>query len=430
MNLSVPERDRLIELRRALHRHPEPAWCEFYTTARIVEAVEAIGVDELHVGPEAIDPRARTEVPDDATLGEWFERAREAGADPAILDRLAGGVTGAVAVLRRGEGPVVGLRVDIDALPREEADDDTHEPAARGFRSETPAMHACGHDAHATVGVGVLETIANSTFEGTLKVFFQPAEEMIAGAQAMVERGHLDDVEYLLSLHVGLDHPTGEIVAGYVEALAVSHFDIEYTGESAHAGRHPERGRNAVQALATTVQNLYAIPRHADGSTRVNAGIVHGGSATNIIPEQATIQGEVRGETTSLRDYMLEHVERIATAGGRTHGCETAFEVGSSAPGADSDPELAELVASIAEGVEGVERVLDRAALGASEDVTYLMRAVQRRGGLATFVGVGTDHPEDHHTARFDVDEASIPMAVEILSGTILAIGREPPLTT
>ena len=160
--------DPLAALRRDLHRHPEPAWLEFLTTSRIVDECERIGVDELYVGRNALDSDARMRVPDDAKIESWFERARAAGAREDVLEATAGGHTGAVAVLRRGEGPVVALRVDIDALPRVEAETDDHPPAREGFRSETGAMHACGHDAHAAIGIGVLERIAASDFSGMM----------------------------------------------------------------------------------------------------------------------------------------------------------------------------------------------------------------------------------------------------------------------
>ena len=424
--------ERLVDLRRDLHRRPEPAWREFYTTARIVEEVERIGVDELHVGPDAIDPDRRSAVPDEEELDRWYAQAETAlaereGSDPSVLEPLRGGHTGAVAVLERGAGPTVGLRVDIDALPREEADDEDHYPAAEGFRSIHDAMHACGHDAHATIGVGVLERIAESDFSGTFKVFFQPAEEVIGGGEAVAKSGHLDDVDYLLALHVGLDHPTGEIVAGIDGFLAVSHLDAEFRGEAAHAGGSPNRGRNANQALATAVQNLYAIPRHEDGATRVNAGRIEGGSASNIVAERARLEGEVRGETSGLRDYMLDRAKTVIESAAAMHDCEATIEVGPSAPSAESDQELVDAVAAVAPDVDGVDSVLERADLGGSEDATFLMREVQKNGGLAAYVGVGTDHPGGHHTARFDVDEESLGIGVGVLAGAVERIAAERP---
>ncbi|WP_436343064.1 amidohydrolase [Natronorubrum sp. FCH18a] len=421
--------DDLVSLRRDLHRKPEPAWCEFYTTARIVtELEERVELDELHVGPDAIAGDHRMAVPDDAELALWLDRAREAGADEAVLERLEGGHTGAVAVLERGEGPTVGLRVDIDALPREESDDPDHAPAAEGFRSEHEgAMHACGHDAHATIGIGVLEAIAESDFQGTLKVFFQPAEEVVGGGKSMAMGEHIRDVNSLLAIHIGLDHPTGEIVAGIDGFLAVKHLEVEFTGESAHAGGHPEQGRNAVQAMATAVQNLYGIPRHNDGKTRINAGVVEGGSAANVIPEEARILAEVRGETTELMNYMDRKARHIVRNAANMHGCDVEFSTGAEAPSATSDQELVSIVAGVAGRTEGVTNVLERDELGGSEDATFLMRAVQENGGKACYVGIGTDHPGGHHTATFDVDEASLAHGIDVVSGAIERISIERP---
>jgi aminobenzoyl-glutamate utilization protein A len=422
--------DHLVALRRDLHRHPEPAWREFYTTARIVEEIERIGVDELHVGPEALAVDERLNVPDDAELAEWRERALDAGADPDLVGHMAGGNTGAVAVLRQGDhesGPTIALRVDIDGLPRAESTADDHVPAREGFRSKTGAMHACGHDAHATFGIGVLERVTGSDFEGTFKLLFQPAEEVIGGGKPLARSGHLDDVDHLLAVHVGLDHPTGEVVAGIDGFLAVTQLRAEFAGEGGHAGARPEEGRNAVQALATAVQNLYAIPRHSEGVTRVNAGQVGGGTATNIIPEAAHLEGEVRGETTELRDYMNDRAHRIIESAATMHACEAEVTVEGAAPSATSDAAIVDLVHDLAGDVVGVDSVLRRDDLGGSEDATELMRYVQERGGLAAYVGVGTDHPGGHHTATFDVDERSLPIGIDLLSEAVLRVARERP---
>ncbi|RJT04829.1 amidohydrolase [Halococcus sp. IIIV-5B] len=419
--------DRLVDLRRDLHRHPEPAWREFYTTSRIVEECERIGVDDLFVGPAILADGERTAVPDDEELTSWYERARAAGAREDVLDELEGGYTGAIAVLERGEGPTVALRVDIDGLLREESDSDEHVPAKEGFRSETGAMHACGHDSHVTMGIGVLEAVAESDFQGTFKVVFQPGEEMVAGAKPIAESGHLDDVDYLLATHIGLDHPTGEVVAGIDDFLAVHHFRADFSGEPAHAGADPQEGKNAVQAMAAAIQNLYAIPRHDDGPTRINAGMVGGGSATNIIPEAAFIEGEVRGQTTALMEYMRERAEQVVESAAEMHGCSVDLSTVGGAPSATSDAELVEIVHEVSTEVEGVDTPTERDGLGGSEDATYLMHRVQERGGHAAYVCIGTDHPGGHHTATFDVDERSIDIGVDVLTESVLRIARETP---
>ncbi len=417
----------LRELRRELHRHPEPAWCEFYTTARLIDALRERDVD-IHYGRDIHAVDARLNVPEESTRTEWLDRARQAGADETILDEIREGFTGAVAVFERGQGPTIALRVDIDALPITEADEPDHHPAAEGFRSENEGyMHACGHDAHATIGLGVLDAIVDSDFSGTFKLIFQPSEEQISGAKPMAESGIVDDVEYLLALHIGLDHPSGQVVAGIDGFLAVTQFRAEFAGESAHAGARPEAGANAVQAMAAAVQNLYSIPRHSDGATRVNAGRVGGGTADNIIPEHSFIKGEVRGETTDLMAYMWDHAQRVINSAAEMHACEAEIQMLGEAPSAESDQQLVDIVGAVAGRTPGVEEVIERDSLGGSEDATFLMQHVQNQGGLAAYVGVGTDHPGGHHTPTFDVDEADIGIAIGVLSSAIGDIVANPP---
>jgi aminobenzoyl-glutamate utilization protein A len=418
----------LRALRRELHRHPEPAWCEFYTTARLIEELRARDVDAIHYGREIHAADERLNLPDESTRIEWLDRARDAGADEEVLTTIGESFTGAVAVVDRGPGPTVALRVDIDALPITEADDADHQPASEGFRSENEGyMHACGHDAHATIGLGVLDAILASDFAGTFKLIFQPSEEQISGGKPMAESGIIDDVDYLLALHIGLDHPSGQVVAGIDDFLAVTQFRAEFTGESAHAGARPESGANAVQAMAAAVQNLYSIPRNSEGATRVNAGRVGGGTADNIIPEHAFIKGEVRGETTDLMAYMWNHAQRVIESAAEMHACEADIQMLGEAPSAESDQALVDIVGEVAGRTAGVDDVLERDSLGGSEDATFLMQHVQNQGGLAAYVGVGTDHPGGHHTPTFDVEERDIAVAIDVLSASIREIAAAMP---
>jgi aminobenzoyl-glutamate utilization protein A len=413
------------DLRRELHRHPEPAWCEFYTTSRLIDELEQRDVDEIHYGAE-IHGDTRRNVPDADTLAGWRERAREAGAPDAVLDHIGDGYTGAVAVVDRGSGPTVALRVDIDALPITEAESDDHHPAAAGFRSTNEGyMHACGHDAHATIGLGVLDRVLDSEFTGTFKLIFQPAEETIAGGQSIAESGVLDDVDSFLALHIGLDHPSGEVVAGIDEFLAVRQFEATFEGDSAHAGARPEDGDNAVQAMAAAVQNLYGIPRNSAGGTRVNAGRVGGGTASNIVPEEAFIDGEVRGETTALMEYMWDRAENVFSGAATMHNCAVDIERLGDAPSAHSDAALVDVVDRVARRTAGVDRVVDHDSLGGSEDATYLMQRVQQQGGLAAYVGVGTDHPGGHHTPTFDVDERDIAVGIDLIAGVVVDLAAD-----
>ncbi|SEW12361.1 amidohydrolase [Natrinema salifodinae] len=421
-------RNRLSELRRDFHRHPEPGWREFRTTARVVEELERIGVDEIAVGREVLATDERMAVPDASELEPWRERARQAGVRSDVLERTADGNTGVVAVVEEGEGPCVGVRVDLDAISMRESTEDDHRPAAAGFRSEHDGyMHACGHDAHLAIALGTIEAVKDGDFEGTLKVFFQPAEEISGGGKAMAEGGYLDDVDYLLALHVGLGHPTGEFVAGVEKPLAMAHVTATFEGASAHAGKAPNEGGNAMQAAATAIQNAYAIPRHSDGMTRVNVGSIEGGTASNVIAEEITIEAEVRGETTGLMEYMRTELERVLYAAAEMHDCDVTPRVVSESPRVDSHPALRDLIGNVAWGVPGVDRVVPATDFGASEDVTYLMQRVQDNNGLASYVLIGTDHPTSHHTPTFDIDEESLDIGVAVLSETAIELARRRP---
>ncbi|MFB6305127.1 MAG: amidohydrolase [Haloferacaceae archaeon] len=417
-------RRRTSELRRTFHQYPEPSWCEFHTTGRIVDELEGIGVDEIHLGSDALDPEGRMGLPSADELETWHRRAADRGTREDVLDRAEGGLTGAVAVLERGDGPTVGLRVDIDALPITESTDPAHVPAAEGFRSENEGyMHACGHDAHTTIGLGVVEAVRESDFAGTLKVFFQPAEEVLGGGRQMARTRHVEDVDHFFAVHVGLNHPSGEVVAGADRPLSVRQLDARFTGESAHAGLSPNRGRNAMHAAAAATENLYGIPRHEDGLTRVNVGRIEGGTACNIVAESVEMELEVRGGTDDLRDYVGDHADRILRTAAEMHDCDVETEVVAEGPREDSDDALRAVVGEVAREIDGVDSVVPAAPFGASEDATYLMRAVKERGGTATFVVVGTDHPGSHHSPTFDVDESSVDVGIDVLAGAIGRLG-------
>lgn len=421
--MNMQESEYLIELRREFHQYPEPGWCEFWTTARIVEELERIGADEMHVGPDALDTNERLGVPDDEELSNWLEKAKSETDRTDILEQIEGGNTGVVAVVERGEGPSVGLRVDIDALPIEESADDEHTPTAKGFRSNNEGfMHACGHDSHIAFGLGTLKTVTESDFNGTFKVFFQPAEELLGGGKAVAAGPHFDDVEYMIGAHVGLDHPTGTVVAGLDGALALTRWDIEFEGESAHAGLAPNDGRNAVQALVTAAENMYGIPRHEEGATRVNIGKIRSDNAANVIADRATAKAEVRGESTELMEYMRDSVRRHLDFAAEMHECTVDISVIGEAIRQDSDEELVALVSEVANDLDETPSVLRRDNLGASEDVTYLMESVEESGGQGTFIGIGADHPSGHHTSTFDIDEDSLPIGVSVLSKTVLKL--------
>jgi aminobenzoyl-glutamate utilization protein A len=192
--LAMDMQDGLIRRRRDLHRHPEAAWTEFRTASTVAAALSAAGY-EVRLGEDAVCRRSMLGVPPEAALSAHMERAAAQGGDPELIERMRGGLTGVVGELRRGEGPVVALRFDMDANGLEEARDHGHRPAREGFASANAGvMHACGHDGHVAMGLGVAELLAGlkDRLRGTVRLIFQPGEEGVRGAGPMIDAGALD----------------------------------------------------------------------------------------------------------------------------------------------------------------------------------------------------------------------------------------------
>ncbi|MDL5363407.1 amidohydrolase [Halalkalicoccus sp. NIPERK01] len=411
----------LSDLRRELHKYPEAGWKEFRTTAYVAEELEERGYT-VHLGEDAIDSTERLGVPDHAEIEGARTRARDEGAPEAYLERM-GHITGLVAekTFGDGRGPVVGLRVDMDALEMTEATGSDHRPANEGFASRHPnEMHACGHDGHTSIGVGVARALAiDGGFDGTLKIFFQPAEEGGRGGLPMSKTKHLDDIEYFIALHLGLDNETGKIIAGYERPLSNAKIDVDFRGEPAHAGKAPNEGHNALQSAATAIQNLYAIPRHEEGATRINVGQVHSPNAQNVISDHARMRVEVRGETADLNEYMLESADRVLEHAAGMYDTEYSTTLYGKTTTFEADDGLVSVVADAAQSVESVTTIVDREDIGASEDASYLIKRVQENGGEATYIGVGASNPSGHHTSRFDIDEEALQIGVDVVVETV-----------
>lgn len=411
----------LPELRRDLHKYPEAGWKEFRTTAYIAEELDERGYT-LHLGENAIDVDERLGVPDDDEIQRARARARDEGAPEEYLEQM-GNITGLVAekTFGNGQGPVIGVRIDMDALEMIEASDPDHRPAREGFASHHPnEMHACGHDGHTTIGAGIARTLDTSdVFNGTVKLFFQPAEEGGRGGLPMSRTSHLEDVEYFMALHLGLGNETGKVIAGYERPLSNAKLDVEFQGESAHAGKAPQKGRNALQAAATAIQNLYAIPRHGEGATRINIGQLHSPNAQNVIADRVQMRVEVRGETASLNEYMLDSIERVIEHAAGMHETEYTTTLYGQTTTFDVDNDLVTAVADAAQSTESVTTVTEKEEFGASEDASYLIKRVQAEGGQATYIGIGASNPSGHHTSRFDIDEEALQIGVDTVVETI-----------
>ncbi|MBQ7488456.1 MAG: amidohydrolase [Clostridia bacterium] len=415
-------------IRRTIHKHPETGWLEMRTSAIISEHLNALGYTVL-TGSQAVSPGARMGVPDRETLQVHARLVEQQEGTPLayLTDEMREGLTGVIGELDCGPGPVVALRFDIDALPMTERSDQGHRPAREGFASTVPGMmHACGHDAHAAIGLGIAEVLMSLRvhLHGRLRLIFQPAEEGVRGAGAIAAAGHVDDVDYFIGSHVA---PTdslddGDVTAGTWGSLATSKLDVTFLGEAAHAGGYPEQGRNALLAAAAAVLSLHAIPRHSGGQSRVNVGTLHAGGGRNVVPDRAFMQVEVRGETTEINDYMEQQARAICNGAAAMQGCTCEISLAGQAESQHSDPALIKRIADV------TARYLPELTLSSeqnarnwgSEDISILMNRVQAHGGQATYMRVMTPMAGAQHTVSFDLDERVIGRSVEVFSAAVL----------
>ena len=412
---------KAVTRRRDFHKHAEAAWTEFRTASIVAKELEALGYRVL-AGADVVEANAMMGVPPPAELERHFQRALAQGADPAWAEKLRGGKTGVVAVMTFNRpGPTVALRVDMDANDLVESDDPKHRPAREGFASVNKgAMHACGHDGHTAMGLGVAEVLAGlkDQLAGTIKLIFQPAEEGVRGAKAMMARGVVDDVKYIVGAHLGVNlKKTGQVACRTEGFLATTKFDAVFTGVPAHAGGAPETGRNALLAAATATLSLHAISRHSQGASRVNVGVIQGGTGRNVIPANAIIKVETRGATTAINEYVYAEAVRIVEAAAGMQGVKVALQLMGGAAGCDNDPALVERIRQVAERQRLFTEILPAGNIGGSEDCTYFMERVQKNGGQAAFVMVGTELAAGHHDCFFDFNEDALVPGIALLSG-------------
>ena len=411
-DMAEEQRDELIQLRRDFHRYPETSWLEMRTSAKIAEYLTELGMEVL-TGKDVCREEARIGVPDSDILERHFSQVKEQGAPARFLtEELEQGYTGVVGILRCGEGPTVALRFDIDALPMEEAEDLEHRPFREGFSSQNPGMmHACGHDCHAAIGLGTARILSElrDQLHGTVKFLFQPGEEGTKGAYAMVENGHLDGVDYFAGTHVAPDdkEDDGDITPGTYGSLATCKYNVFFHGQAAHAGGFPEEGKNAVLAAAHAAVGLSGIARHSQGISRVNVGVIRGGSNSNVVADEAMISMEVRGETDEINQYMDRRAKEICQAAAMMEECSCEMRLMGRAPSQVSSPELIDRISNLVRNHLPQYWVSSNpnAKNWGSEDIGFMMNRVQEQGGQAVYMRTMTKMASPQHTVRFDVDE-------------------------
>lgn len=380
--------DWTIQHRRSLHRIPETAWTENLTTAYLEHQLYEMGYR--------------------ITKG----------------DSVAGHSSGLIAEIGSDSSIVIGLRFDIDGLPVNEVSDSSHLPYREGFASTHPGkMHACGHDGHMAIGLTVAKILADNLckLRGTIRLLFQPAEEGCRGAREVVKLGWLKDVDYFLAGHiVGREYGKtqdgpADCVTGVNGSLATSKINASIYGTSCH-GACPENGASAITALCSTVLALNGIPRNSHGSTMINIGMIQGGEGRNIVAAHASMELEVRGETTELNQYMEDQALQIIEAGARLHNCRSEIKVVGKAPSLVSSLDFQNRIKTTLRAVSTIKTAESGERFKASEDAALLMEEVKSHGGQAVFMLFPTDTTAPLHCENYDFDESVLTTASVIYS--------------
>ena len=412
--------------RRELHRYAESGWNEYRTSAKIAQRLEELGYTVL-TGRQVCLEEARMGLPSEETMEREYRRALEQGADPRWTEAMRGGFTGVIGLLDCGPGPTIAMRFDIDALGVYESEEPSHRPAREGFRSiNEGVMHACGHDGHTAIGLGVANVLMalRQQLRGRIKLIFQPAEEGVRGAAAVVAAGHLDDVDYVLGNHMG--NGEGQIGLTYGATLATTKLDVTFHGRAAHAAMVPEEGSNALLSAATAVLNLHAIPRCSTGDTRVNVGTLHAGSGRNVICDRAVLELEVRGSNTETNDYMERYARRIVEAAAAMHGCTGEIRRMGAAESLQSHPDLVRYAQRVLTEKLGlaVPPVSEKA--GASEDFAAMVNRVHSHGGKGLAFTTFAPCAGPFHSRTFDFPETVLPNAVKAFCGLTFSLLEDP----
>ena len=364
-------RERAVELRRWLHQHPELAFNEAETAARVIAELDRLGISNSYPGP-------------------------------------GGGVTGRI--ITDPKLPTVALRAELDALPGEDLTDPR-------YVSQIPGrMHACGHDAHMTMLLGAAERLAADPPPGNVVLIFQPAEERGGGARVMVDSGALDGVSAIFAGHVTHEWETGTIMVKDGAMTAQSdRFLMRIKGKGGHGAR-PHEAIDAVviaALLITAMQTLVSRQTNPVHPSVITVGRIEAGSAANVIAESAELEGSIRTTFPETRAHILKGIRRMAEAMGELHDAEIEVDMTSGYPPVINTMREVELVRETVRDLYGPEALATatHASMG-SEDFAYYLHEVP-----GAFVRFGARRPDWEpvplHSPSFDIDEAVLPIGAE-----------------
>lgn len=405
--------EELIRLRRHFHKYAEPAWMEFLTTVKIIEELKNYNLD-LYYGKE-IYFNKRMGLPEKSILESYKNSISISNIEKKeeILDSY----TGLIAVLDTKKiGPNIGFRFDIDANELCESNSLGHLPNILNFSSKNSfAMHACGHDAHMSIGIELAKILASNIkkLKGKIIFIFQPAEEGVRGAYSLMNNPIIDKLDYLAGMHIGMDVKSGEIGVGSHGFLATKKIDIIFKGKATHAGASPEKGHNALLAASSAVLNFNSLAQHSMGEARINVGKLNAGSGRNIIANKAKIEMEIRGENENIISYLYDGVNRIVEGSAISYDCSYEIEIKGQAPSLISYDE--EFIKNLRNYYKEKSYKLVDAQLKGSEDIAYLLNEVIKKGGKTVHFILGSNLKDSHHSEEFDINEKDMLRGVDLM---------------
>lgn len=368
--------EEVIALRRYFHQYPEASLKEFETIKKIKQELDKLAIS--------------------------YEQVGETGAIGTIQGK-------------KGPGKTVLLRADIDALELEDAKD-------KEYKSKNPGLHhACGHDGHtaALLGAAKILKAQENQFAGTIKLAFQQAEEIGAGARQFVKGGFVEGVDQVFGLHLDSSVPVGKIasVPGATNA-SCDIFKIKVHGKSAHAAQ-PDKGIDALLAAAAITVELQSIVGREVSpldNVVVAVGVLNAGTRYNIVANQAVLEGTVRTFSHETREQVLKAVKRVAERVAESHRATVEFENYDAAAPLINAEEPSNRAARIAEEIVGEDNVIRNQpkSLGADDFADFLAEAP------GVYARVGTRDLDDsdtwygHHHEKFDIAEEGLVYATEL----------------
>lgn len=395
MNLEKRIKDILshvTQIRRHLHEYPELSECELETSAYISRELTILNI-------------------------------------PHITHVAGYGIVATITGSKKRESPsttyqTVAIRADMDALPIIEATN-------LAFASKNPGvMHGCGHDMHTAILLGTARILKDieDTFSGTVKLFFQPAEETIGGARQMIEAGCLENppVEAVIGLHIQPKLPTGhlEFYLGEMNA-ASTEMEIVIEGSSCH-GAHPNHGIDPILVASHVVVALQSIgSRNLDPTTPsvVTIGQIHSGTKANIIPAYATLSGIIRTMDNDTREFVKNRVVDLVTNTAKAYGATAKITLNDSYPALINDISLTKKLMEVAKECVPADMITTarKPSLGA-EDFSYFTQALP---GVYFNLGTTSKHnttPQTLHSEHLVVDEDAIYTGILMEVQSVLAM--------